>query len=61
MTRPPVPNRSPRAGGMPIALGTVVGTLIGMTLNQPTIGLLAGLATGSLIAIVIWQRDRHRP
>lgn len=60
MNHPPAPNRNPRAGGLPIALATVVGTIIGMIRNQPTIGLLAGFALGCAAAIAIWWVDRRR-
>lgn len=48
-----------RAGGSLIALGTIAGTLGGGLLGQPSAGLLAGFASGSAVAVVIWLRDRR--
>lgn len=43
---------------MPIALGTMIGVIVGALLGQTTIGFFAGLATGIVIAILIWRNDR---
>ncbi len=51
---------SPVAGGFPIAAGALLGTAVGVALRQPSIGLLAGIAIGSAIALLIWLRDRAR-
>lgn len=53
------PTHSPQAGGMPIALGTLGGAVIGAVFGEATIGLLAGLAIGIAIALWIWRRDRR--
>lgn len=52
------PSPSPRAGGLPIALGTMAGAIGGALAGQATIGVLAGFAVGTVVAIVIWRRDR---
>ncbi len=52
------PSQSPKAGGMPIALGTLGGAIIGAMFGEATIGLLVGLALGIGIAVIIWRRDR---
>lgn len=52
------PSPSPRAGGMPIAFATMAGAIGGALLGEATIGVLAGFATGVVIAVVIWRRDR---
>jgi len=52
------PSQSPKAGGMPIALGTLGGAIIGAVFAEATIGLLVGLALGIGIAVWIWRRDR---
>lgn len=54
----PTPPSSPAAGGFPIALGAIGGTMVGLAAGQPTIGFLGGLALGIAIAIAIWLRDR---
>lgn len=53
------PPSSPAAGGFPIAVGAIGGTIVGLVMRQPTIGFLGGLALGIAIAIVIWLRDRR--
>jgi len=50
--------RSPSAGGFPIALGALGGTALGLYTGQPSIGFLAGLAAGVVLALLIWWRDR---
>ncbi|NJR80157.1 hypothetical protein [Sphingomonas corticis] len=54
----PPPSRSPVAGGFPIALGAILGTVGGLVAGQPTIGFLAGLAIGAALALLIYLRDR---
>lgn len=46
------------AGGIFIALGTIIGVIGGGFLGQPSIGFLVGLALGGLIALIIWLRER---
>ncbi|PHR15663.1 MAG: hypothetical protein COA41_16180 [Sphingopyxis sp.] len=45
-------------GGVFIALGTIGGAIIGGMMGQPSAGLLAGLALGALIAVLMWWRGR---
>lgn len=45
-------------GGVLIALGAIIGPVIGLYAGQPSIGLLAGVSIGAALAIVIWLRDR---
>ena len=56
----PSPSPSPNAGGFLIAAAVVIGALIGTLLGQPTIGVLAGTATGVAAALIVWLRDRAR-
>lgn len=58
MTKPSTP--APRAAGAFIALGLIVGSVIGIGFGQPTIGLLAGFGVGMIIAIGQWLFDRAR-
>lgn len=51
-----VPSTS--AGGFPIAIGAIGGTIVGVVMQQPTIGFLAGLVAGIAVAVVIWLRGR---
>ena len=49
-----------RAGGSLVALGTIVGTIAGGLLGQPSAGLLVGLAAGASAALIVWLSDRKR-
>lgn len=53
------PSRPPVAGGFPIVLCILGGSAIGFVVHQPTIGFLAGAATGAAIATALWLRDRR--
>ncbi len=57
---PSRPQSEPVAGGFFIALLVIAGTIFGGLLGQPVIGLLAGLALGAGIALVLWLRDRAK-
>ena len=61
-TPPPrdTPPRNPTGAGAIIALLTLVGVIGGGLLNQPSIGLLAGLGVGIGIAVLLWWRERVR-
>ncbi|WP_203311196.1 MULTISPECIES: hypothetical protein [Sphingomonas] len=48
------------AGGVLIAVCSILGAVIGLVEGQVTIGFLAGLAIGGGGAIAIWLRDRRR-
>ena len=54
-------NNQPRlAGGIFVALGLLIGAILGVAFDQPSAGLVIGMAIGSLIAVVIWLFDRKR-
>lgn len=53
-------DRNLRGGGSAIALLAIAGTIAGGLLGQPSAGLLAGIAAGALIALLIWLADRRR-
>lgn len=55
---PPPPARSPTGAGALIILALFTGIVIGFLLHQPTIGFLVGGATGVVIAILLWWRER---
>ncbi|MFM1981348.1 MAG: hypothetical protein RJB22_67 [Pseudomonadota bacterium] len=55
ISKPP----EPRAAGAFIALGLLGGTLAGVFMGQPTIGLLAGFGLGLAIALLVWLKDRR--
>ena len=45
-------------GGVFIAIGAIVGVFAGGYFGEPSAGLLAGLASGALAALVIWFKGR---
>ena len=54
-------NNQPRlAGGIFVALGLLIGAILGVAFDQPSAGLVIGMAIGSLIAVAIWLFDRKR-
>lgn len=56
----PADKTSSTAGGFFIAALTIVGTVTGGLMGQPSIGLLAGLGLGTVISILIWWKERGR-
>lgn len=53
-------SRPSAAGGVLIAVGAIVGAVIGVARQQPTLGLIVGIAIGAALAVLIWLRDRAR-
>lgn len=55
------PRETRNAGGVFIAAGTILGAVLGgLFFNQPSAGLLAGLAAGIILALLLWWRERDR-
>jgi len=52
--------RSTQAAGFILAISIMAGALGGAIVGQPSIGFLAGLAAGVLIAILFWLNERRR-
>lgn len=50
--------RTTKAGGFVLALSILVGVVTGIVLHQSSIGFLAGLGVGVLLAVLIWIFDR---
>jgi hypothetical protein len=62
-TTKPVSPRHPSkgvAGGFFIFAGLIIGSIIGVIYNQPSIGMVSGMAAGGVIATVIWLLDRRK-
>ena len=55
-----MPTRSPLAGGFFLILAIFAGYAIGVARGQASIGVLAGTAVGTAIALFIWWLDRRR-
>lgn len=53
-------NKPSHAGGVFIALFSLVGVFVGGFLKQPSIGLLFGLTLGIAIAVALWWKERGR-
>lgn len=47
------------AGGFFIFVGLIIGSIIGVIYDQPSIGMVGGMAIGAIIATVIWLIDRR--
>ena len=59
MATPPT-NRSPRSGGILLALGVTIGVIGGGLLGQPSLGFLVGLGVAILLVVILWLADRRR-
>jgi hypothetical protein len=54
-------NDRPRlAGGIFIALGLLVGAIVGVAIDQPSAGMITGFAIGAGIALTVWLVDRRK-
>lgn len=51
--------RFPRAGGALLAAAILLGAVGGGVAGQPSIGFLAGLATGLALLAAVWLGDRR--
>jgi len=49
----------PKSGGIFIAIGSLGGVFVGRLYGETSIGLLAGFAIGSAVALAIWWADRR--
>lgn len=48
------------AGGVLLAVGAVVGAVVGYLWEQPSLGLVLGLGVGAITAAAVWLGDRGR-
>lgn len=51
---------APIAGGALLAICLIIGTMIGVAKQQPTIGFLIGMGVGIALAIIVALIDRAR-
>jgi len=54
------PSRAPLAGGSLLALSLILGSLVGATRGQASLGFLAGLGVGLALLVAVWLVDRVR-
>jgi hypothetical protein len=50
---------NPRAGGCFLTLCILGGAVVGLAINNPMKGVLAGTGLGILLAVVLWLADRR--
>ena len=57
----PIPKRrrARLAGGVFVALGLVIGIIVGTFYAQPSIGMLVGAGIGLLLLLLVWLLDRR--
>ncbi len=53
-------DKTPRAGGALIAIAILVGAVVGIAWRQPSLGVVAGLAAGIALALLVWLVDKRR-
>jgi hypothetical protein len=54
-------NSQPRlAGGIFVALGLLIGAIVGVAVDQPSAGMITGMGIGAAIAVAVWLFDRKR-
>ena len=52
--------RYTQAGGSILAISIIAGTVGGIIVGEPSIGILAGVGAGALLAILFWLNERRR-
>ena len=52
------PSRTPIAGGCLLTASILTGVVAGVALHQQSLGFLAGIGVGLLLAGLVWLRDR---
>ena len=48
------------SGGIFLFLGPVIGALVGISRNEPILGMLYGFGTGVALALLVWAIDRRK-
>jgi hypothetical protein len=56
----PTPRPAARAGGCFLTLCIIGGAFVGLAINNPMRGVLAGTGLGILLAVLLWLVDRRR-
>jgi hypothetical protein len=50
-----------QAGGSILAIAIIAGTVAGIIVGQPSIGILVGTGAGALLAVLFWLNERRYP
>ena len=53
-------SRYTQAAGSILAIAIITGTVGGIIVGQPSIGILVGTAAGALLAVLFWVNERRR-
>jgi len=53
-------SRFTQAAGSILAISIIAGTVGGVIVGQPSIGILVGAAAGALVALLFWLNERRR-
>jgi hypothetical protein len=53
-------SKNAQAGGVILAFSILAGTVGGLIVGEPSIGLLAGVGAGLLLALLFWLNERRR-
>jgi hypothetical protein len=54
------PSRSAMGGGIFLFVGLLVGSIVGISINQTSLGMMAGFGIGAVLAILLWFADRAK-
>ncbi|HZF94171.1 MAG TPA: hypothetical protein VEZ20_04770 [Allosphingosinicella sp.] len=54
------PRKNAQAGGCLLTFGILAGVAAGLYYREPSIGFLAGTATGLLLLLIVWLIDRRK-
>ena len=52
--------RTRRAGGCLMAAAILAGTVIGIAIGEPSLGVIGGAIAAGLLALILWAVDRRR-
>ena len=56
----PSSDRPRFGGGIFLFLGLLIGSIVGIAMNEASIGMITGFGVGGLLAILVWIFDRKR-
>jgi hypothetical protein len=56
----PSSDRPRFGGGIFLFIGLLIGSIVGIAMNEASIGMVAGFGIGGLLAILVWIFDRKR-